>query len=58
MKDEIQHIFSGKSHIKHDHLIQATCSYLKGSQRTSAVAKDQQQYKKEETKSLIQFYVH
>ncbi len=55
MKDEIQHILSGKSQVKHHHLIQATCSYLKGSQRTSSMAKDQQQHKEEETKSLIQF---
>lgn len=55
MKDEIQHILSGKSQVKHHHLIQTACSYLKGSQRTSSMAKDQQQYKEEETKSLIQF---
>jgi hypothetical protein len=55
MKDEIQHILSGKSQVKHHHLIQATCSYLKRSQRTSSMAKDQQQHKEEETKILIQF---
>jgi hypothetical protein len=55
MKDEIQHILSGKSQVKHHHLIQAACSYLKRSQRTSSMAKDKQQYKEEETKSLIQF---
>ena len=55
MKDEIQHILSGKSQVKHHHLIQAACSYLKGSQRTSSMAENQQQRKEEETKSLIQF---
>ena len=55
MRDDIQHILSGKSQVKHHHLIQTTCSYLKGSQGTSSMAKDQQQYKEEETKSLIQF---
>jgi hypothetical protein len=55
MKDEIQYILSGKSQVKHHHLIQAACSYLKRSQGTSSMAKDQQQHKEEETKSLIQF---
>jgi len=55
MRDDIQHILSGKSQVKHHHLIQTTCSYLKGSQGASSMAKDQQQHKKEETKSLIQF---
>lgn len=45
MKDEIQHILSGKSQVKHHHLIQATCSYRKGSQGTSSMGKDQQQNK-------------
>jgi hypothetical protein len=55
MRDDIQHILSGKSQVKHHHLIQTTCSYLRGSQGASSMAKDQQQYKEEETKSLIQF---
>jgi hypothetical protein len=55
MIDDIQHILSGKSQVKHHHLIQTTCSYLKGSQGASSMAKDQQQHKEEETKSLIQF---
>ena len=55
MRDDIQHILYGKSQVKHHHLIQAACSYLKGSQGTSAMAKDQQQLKEEETKSLVQF---
>jgi len=55
MRDDIQHILSGKSQVKHHHLIQTTCSYLKRSQGTSSMVKDQQQHKEEETKSLIQF---
>jgi hypothetical protein len=55
MRDDIQHILSGKSQVKHHHLIQAACSYLKGSQGPSAMAKDHQQHKEEETKSLVQF---
>ena len=55
LRDDIQHILSGKSQVKHHHLIQTTCSYLKGSQGASSMAKDQQQHKEEETKSLIQF---
>lgn len=55
MRDDIQHILSGKSQVKYHHLIQAACSYLKGSQGTSSMVKDQQQHKEEETKSLIRF---
>ena len=55
MKDDIQHILSGKSQVKHYHLIQTTCCYLKGSQGTGSMVKNQQQHKEEETKSLIQF---
>jgi hypothetical protein len=55
MKDDIQNILSGKSKVKHHHLIQTTCSYLKRSNRASSMVKDQQQHKEEETKSLIQF---
>ena len=54
MKDDIQHILSGTSQVRHHHLIQTTCSYLERSQRTSSMVKDQQQHKEEETKSLIQ----
>jgi uncharacterized protein (DUF1499 family) len=55
MKDDIQHILSGTSQVKHHHLIQTACSYLKRSKGTSSMAKDQQQLKEEETKRLIQF---
>ena len=55
MRDDIQHILFGKSQVKHHHLIQTACSYLKGSQGTSTMAKDQQQHKEEDTKRLVQF---
>lgn len=55
MRDDIQHILSGKSQVKHHHLIQAACSYLKRSQGTSSMVKNQQQHKEEETKSLVRF---
>jgi hypothetical protein len=55
MKDDIQHILSGTSKVKHYHLIQTTCSYLKRSQGTSSMVKNQQQHKEKETKRLISF---
>jgi hypothetical protein len=58
MKDDIQDILSGKSQVKHHHLIQATCSYLKRSQGTGSVAEKQQQIKEQETEKLIQFADH
>jgi hypothetical protein len=45
MTNEIQHILSGTSQVKHYYLIQTTCSYLKGSQGASAMDKNQQQRK-------------
>ena len=55
MRDDIQHILSGTCQVKHHHLIQTTCSFLKGSQGSSSMVKNQQQYKEEETKRLIQY---
>ena len=55
MKDDRQNILSGKSQVKHHHLIQTTCSYLKRSQGTSSMVENYQQHKEEETKRLIQF---
>ena len=55
MKDEIQYILSGKSQVKHCHLIQTTCSYLKRSQRSGSVAQEYKQNKQQERESLIQF---
>lgn len=58
MQDDIQDILSGKSQVKHHHLIQATCSYLNRSQGTGSVAEKQQQIKEQETEKLIQFADH
>jgi hypothetical protein len=55
MKDDIQHILSGTSQVKHHHLVQATCSYLKRSQGAGTMAQDQQQLKEQEAEKLIQF---
>lgn len=55
MKDDIQYILSGKSKVKHHHLIQTACSYLKGSEGTGKMAQDQQQLKEQEAEKLIQF---
>jgi len=41
MKDEIQYIVSGTSQVKHHHLIQAACSYLKRSQASGTMAENQ-----------------
>jgi len=55
MKDEIHLILSGKSQVKHHHLIQTTCSYLKRSQGAGTVAQEFKQIKQQETKRLIEF---
>jgi hypothetical protein len=55
MKDDIQDILSGKSKVKHHHLIQTTCSYLKRSQGSGSMAEKQQQNKEQEAKKLILF---
>jgi hypothetical protein len=47
MRDDIQHILSGTSQVKCHHIIQTTCSFLKGSQGSSSMVKNQQQYKEE-----------
>jgi hypothetical protein len=55
MKDEIQYILSGKSQVKHCHLIQTACSYLKRSQGAGSVAQEYKQNKQQERESLIEF---
>lgn len=55
MNDEIQHILSGKSQVKYGSFIQTIISYLRRSQATSAMAKEDKHFKAEETKSLIQY---
>lgn len=55
MKDEIQYILSGKSQVKHCHIIQTACSYLKRSQGAGSVAQEYKQNKQQERESLIEF---
>lgn len=55
MKDELQAIISGKSQVKHGAIIQAITGYLIRSERTSEMAKDYKQFKKQETKVLKSF---
>ncbi len=52
MKHELQSIISGKSQIRNGAVIQATACYLKGSQRSSELAKGEKLYKKQEAKAL------
>ncbi len=55
IKDELQNIIYGKSENSKRTLIQTVASYLRTSQRTSALVKKDKQYKQEETKRLIEF---
>jgi hypothetical protein len=55
VKDELQHIIQGKSQNSQRTLIQAIASYLRASQRTSTMVKDDKHYKQEEEKSIIEF---
>ena len=55
MKHELQSIISGKSEVRYGANIQAAACYLKGSERTSQVAKESKFYKKQETEVLIEF---
>ncbi len=55
LKDEIQHILQGKSPVSHGTLIQTIASYLRRSQATSELAKEDKQFKKQETEELKQF---
>jgi hypothetical protein len=52
MKHELQSIISGKSEVRNGAVIQATACYLKGSQRSSELAKGEKLYKKQEAKVL------
>ncbi len=55
MNDEIQHILSGKSQVKHGNFIQTIISFLRRSQETSDLVKGDKHFKEKETKSLIEF---
>lgn len=52
MKHELQRIISGEGQVRNGAVIQAIASYLKRSQRTSALAKKSKLYKKQETEVL------
>ncbi len=55
MNDEIQHILSGKSQVKHGDFIQTIISFLRRSEATSNLVKEDKHFKEKETKSLIEF---
>jgi hypothetical protein len=55
MKHELQSIISGKSEVRHGAVIQAATCYLKGSERTSQMAKNSKFFKKQETEVLVEF---
>lgn len=55
MNDEIQNILSGKSQVKHGDFIQTIISFLRRSEATSDLVKEDKHFKEKETKSLIEF---
>lgn len=52
MKHELQLIISGKSQVKHGNIVQAAASYLKRCQKSSVMAQDFKQFRKQETEKL------
>ena len=55
LKDELQNIIHGKSGISKISLIQTITSYLRASQRSGTLVKNDKYYKQEETKKLIDY---
>lgn len=55
MNDEIQHILSGKSQVKHGDFIQTIINFLRRSEEASNLVKEDKYFKEKETKSLIEF---
>lgn len=55
IQNELQHIIQRKSKDCERTLVETVADYLGASQRTSAVAQNDKQYKQEETEKLIQF---
>ena len=55
LKDELQNIIHGKSRISEISLIQTITSYLRASQKSSTLVKNEKCYKHEETKNLIDY---
>jgi hypothetical protein len=53
VNDEIQHILSGKSQVKHGDFIQTIISFIRRSEATSDLVKEDKHFK--ETKSLTEF---
>ncbi|MEC4003435.1 hypothetical protein OX283_002095 [Flavobacterium sp. SUN052] len=57
IKDELQHIIQGTSKNSQRTLIQTIASYLRANENSSFVAKNDKQYKQEETKRLVDFCI-
>ena len=55
MKDEIKHIISGTSKNSEGTIIQTIASFLRRSETSSGLVKEDKYFKKEETKNLIDF---
>ena len=55
MKDEIKHIISGTSKNSEGTIIQTIASFLRRSETSGGLAKEDKHVKKEETKNLIEF---
>ena len=55
VKDELQHIIQGKSNSGERTLIQTITSYLRASQKSGTLVKNDKHYKQEETKKLIDY---
>ena len=55
MKDEIKHIISGTSKNCTGTIIQTIASFLRRSETSGGLAKEDKHVKKEETKNLIEF---
>ena len=55
MKDEIKHIISGTSKNCTGTIIQTIASFLRRSETSSGLVKEDKYFKKEETKNLIDF---
>lgn len=54
-KDELKNVISGKSPVKHGNLIQTVANYLRGGEKTGAVATGKKPDKKQEAESLKVF---
>ena len=55
MKDEIKHIISGTSKNSEGTIIQTIASFLRRSETSSGLVKEDKHFNKEETKNLIEF---